>query len=158
MDYKIIREIIESMDNSKLTELEINWQGIILKMKKDANNICTSANKNFSADKEVQTFCKNDAHIAEKKHEDAFGEEYDEKDCFVVKSPIVGTFYSSPGEDKLPFVEAGQKVKKGQVLCIIEAMKLMNEIECEEDGEIEEILVKNGEMVEYGEPLFKIKK
>lgn len=74
-----------------------------------------------------------------------------------VKSPIVGTFYSAAGPDEKDFVSVGDKVKKGQVLCIIEAMKLMNEIESDFDGEVVDILVKNGQMVEYGQPLFLIK-
>ena len=75
----------------------------------------------------------------------------------VVKSPMVGTFYAKPSPDSEAFVTVGQKVKKGDVLCIIEAMKLMNEIESEFDGEITEILVKDEETVEYGKPLFVIK-
>ncbi len=73
-----------------------------------------------------------------------------------VTSPLVGTFYTAPAEDADNFVEVGDKVKKGQVLAIIEAMKLMNEIESEFDGEIAEVLVENGEAVEYGQPLFRI--
>ena len=71
---------------------------------------------------------------------------------------MVGTFYSKPSPNANSYVEIGQKVKKGDVLCIVEAMKLMNEIESEFDGEIKEILVQDGETVEYGKPLFKIKK
>lgn len=74
----------------------------------------------------------------------------------IVKSPIVGTFYSAAGPEAEDYVKVGDKVKKGQVLCIIEAMKLMNEIESEFDGEIAEILVKNEQMVEFGQPLFRI--
>jgi acetyl-CoA carboxylase biotin carboxyl carrier protein len=74
----------------------------------------------------------------------------------VVHSPFVGTFYRSPSPDAGPFVEVGGRVEKGQVLCIVEAMKLMNEIEAERAGVITEILVGNGEPVEYGQPLFKI--
>jgi acetyl-CoA carboxylase biotin carboxyl carrier protein len=73
-----------------------------------------------------------------------------------VTSPIVGTFYRSSSPDKPPYVEVGDVVKKGQVLCIIEAMKLMNEIECESAGKIVQILVESGAPVEYGEPLFVI--
>jgi acetyl-CoA carboxylase biotin carboxyl carrier protein len=76
----------------------------------------------------------------------------------ILHSPIVGTFYRAPSPDASPFVEAGSRVKKGQVLCIIEAMKLMNEIESDCDGEILEALVANGQPVEYGEPLFKVRK
>jgi acetyl-CoA carboxylase, biotin carboxyl carrier protein len=77
-------------------------------------------------------------------------------DANTVKAPLVGTFYAAPSEGAKPFAQVGDVVKKGQVLGIIEAMKLMNEIECEVDGTIEEVLVKNQEMVEYGQPLFRI--
>ena len=75
---------------------------------------------------------------------------------FTVNSPFVGTFYRSASPDNPPFVEAGQVVKKGQVLCIVEAMKLMNEIEAEQSGRLIEVLVQNGSPVEYGEPLFRL--
>jgi acetyl-CoA carboxylase biotin carboxyl carrier protein len=74
-----------------------------------------------------------------------------------VTSPFVGTFYRSPSPEMSAFVDVGTRVKKGQVLCIVEAMKLMNEIESEIEGSIVQILVENGQAVEYGEPLFKIK-
>ena len=74
-----------------------------------------------------------------------------------VKAPLVGTFYSASAPDEAPFIQVGDVVKKGQTLGIIEAMKLMNEIECEYDGVVEKILVENGQMVEYGQPLFVIK-
>lgn len=74
----------------------------------------------------------------------------------LIKSPLVGTFYAAPAEDAKPFVNVGDEVKKGQVLAIVEAMKLMNEIESDFDGKIVEILVENGDNVEYGQPLFRI--
>jgi acetyl-CoA carboxylase biotin carboxyl carrier protein len=73
-----------------------------------------------------------------------------------ISSPFVGTFYRAPSPEAPSFVETGAKVRKGQVVCIVEAMKLMNEIEAEADGKIEEILVKNGEHVEYGQHLFRL--
>jgi acetyl-CoA carboxylase biotin carboxyl carrier protein len=73
-----------------------------------------------------------------------------------INSPFVGTFYRSPSPDAGVFVEVGQKVKKGQVVCIVEAMKLMNEIEAEADGKVAEILAKNGEHVEYGQGLIRL--
>jgi len=75
----------------------------------------------------------------------------------IVKSPLVGTFYSSPSPDAEAFVKAGDHVKKGQILGIIEAMKLMNEIECDYDGVVEAILIENEQVVEFGQPLFRIK-
>ena len=74
----------------------------------------------------------------------------------LVSSPFVGTFYRAPSPDSPPFTDVGQKVKKGQVLCIVEAMKLMNEIECEVDGTVAEIYVQNGTPVEFSEKLFRI--
>lgn len=73
-----------------------------------------------------------------------------------INAPIVGVFYAAPSPDAQPYVSVGKQVKKGDTVCIIEAMKCMNEIQAEEDGEIAEILVKDGELVEYGQPLFKI--
>lgn len=78
-------------------------------------------------------------------------------DHHILNSPIVGTFYRSPSPDLPPFFEVGDRVKKGQVLCIVEAMKLMNEIESDANGTIVEIYVENAQPVEYGEPLFAIK-
>ena len=75
----------------------------------------------------------------------------------VVKSPLVGTFYSAPSEDAAPFVSAGDSIKEGQILAIVEAMKLMNDIESDYTGTVAEVLVGNGDTVEYGQPLFVIK-
>ena len=80
----------------------------------------------------------------------------DDKKTFTVNSPFVGTFYRSASPDSPPFIDVGQVVKKGQVLCIVEAMKLMNEIEAEQPGRLTEVLVQNGSPVEYGEPLFRL--
>jgi acetyl-CoA carboxylase biotin carboxyl carrier protein len=78
-------------------------------------------------------------------------------DTGVIKSILVGVYYSAPSPDAEPFIKVGDNVKKGQIIGIIEAMKLMNEIECEYDGVVEEILVEDGSMVEYGQPLFRVK-
>ena len=83
-------------------------------------------------------------------------EAVEEKGGNLVKSPLVGTFYAAPSEDAEPFVKVGDTVKKGQTLAIVEAMKLMNEIESEFDGVVTEILVENEDNVEYGQPLFRI--
>lgn len=83
--------------------------------------------------------------------------EESEEECYIM-SPIVGTFYSAPSPKEKAFVRAGDKIKGGQTVCIIEAMKLMNEIEAEFDCEIEAVLVSNEQKVEYGQPLFRVKK
>ncbi len=80
------------------------------------------------------------------------------EDTISIRSPIVGLFYAAPAETAEPYVSLGDRVKKGQTLCIVEAMKLMNEIPAEEDGEIVEICVTNGQMVEYGTELFRLRR
>lgn len=79
------------------------------------------------------------------------------EELHIVKSPIVGTFYSSPSPEAAPFVARGETVREGQVLCIVEAMKLMNEIEADASGEVVQVLAENGQPVEYGQPLFSIR-
>ena len=74
-----------------------------------------------------------------------------------VKSPLAGVFYASPTPDSAPFVKTGDRVKKGDTLCIIEAMKVMNELTADADGEVEAVLAENGQLVEYGQPLFRLK-
>ena len=91
-----------------------------------------------------------------KKEESELEQSSNENTGKIVNSPMVGTFYIKPNPSANPYVEVGKKVKKGDVLCIIEAMKLMNEIESEFDGEIAEIFIKDGEAVEYGKALFRI--
>lgn len=86
------------------------------------------------------------------------GAAVEREDCVSIKSPIVGVFYASPAENAAPYVAVGDSIKKGQILCIVEAMKLMNEITAEEDGVISEICVTNGQVVEYGTELFRIKR
>lgn len=149
MEYDKIKQLMEDMGKSNIEELEIEFpEGMKISMKKNvavvpAQQVVAQQSTNIPVVQSIQTT----QPIQEEPKE-----EYKE-----IKSPMVGTFYSKPSPDKEEFVKVGDKVKKGQVVCIIEAMKLMNEIECEFDGEIAEILVKDGEMVEYGKPLFKIK-
>ena len=146
MNYEDIKNLIEDMGNSKLTEINIDFpDGTKIKMKKDKEvQIVEKTN-----DKIIQS---QPAEQVQTSQESSKAEEGN-----IVKSPMVGTFYLKPDPNSVPYVEVGQTVKKGDVLCIIEAMKLMNEIESEFDGTISEILVKDGEMVEYGKPLFRIK-
>lgn len=79
-------------------------------------------------------------------------------DCISVKSPVVGLFYAAPAENAEPYIVPGDRVTKGQTLCIVEAMKLMNEISAEEDGIVEKVCVTNGQLVEYGTELFRIRR
>ena len=151
MEFKELQGIINTMSESKLSSLEIQWEGVTIKMKKDDSETV-----------HLKTIKAPEEHIKDSAESDAVeeineAEVKSDENLYIVKSPIVGTFYTSPGEGKDSFVNVGDKVKKGQTLCIIEAMKLMNEIVCEVDGEATEVIAKNGEMVEYGENLIKIK-
>ena len=143
MDYNQIKKLIDDMGDSKLTSLEIDFpDGTKISMKKEEKEVVTKISEVASSEKEDKTEV-----IQEEKIETGN----------IITSPMVGTFYSKPSPDSKPYVEVGSKVSKGDVVCIVEAMKLMNEIESEFDGEIAEILVKDGEPVDYGKPLFRVK-
>ena len=144
MEYKDIKEIVKDMGESKIDELKIEFpDGTKISMKKNdikQNSILPEENKVNIKQENTKTCEKN------------INENYKE-----IKSPMVGTFYSKSSPTAKPFVKVGDKVKKGDVVCIVEAMKLMNEIESEFDGEIVEICKNDEDMCEYGECLFKIK-
>lgn len=148
MNYEDIKKLIEDMGESKIDALDIEFpEGMKISMKKNQTVVKEVTEK----PEKIPNVIINQEQNTVKKEIQA------EENYKIVKSPMVGTFYasSSPKEDS--FVKVGDMVKKGQVLCIVEAMKLMNEIESEFDGEIVEICVKNEEMIEFGTPLFKIK-
>lgn len=135
MEYEQIKKIIEDMSNSKLSSIDIEFpEGTKISMKKDVNVEINNVTNEVK--QETPAKAENNGKI--------------------VTSPMVGTFYLKPEPNAQNYVEKGSIVKKGTILCIIEAMKLMNEIESEYEGTIEEIYVQNGEAVDYGKPLFKI--
>ena len=152
MEYNEIKKLMDDMGNSKLTELEIEFpDGIKISMKKeDAKKLSSPAPTIVPQAGPPMNIIQAQAPVEVKKEET-------KPDGNIVKSPMVGTFYSKSSPTSEPFVKIGSKVKKGDTLCIIEAMKLMNEIESEFDGEIAEILVKDNDLVDYGKPLFLIK-
>lgn len=144
MEYEKIKQIIDDMGNSKLTELEIEFpDGTKIKVKKDA--ITEKVIVNESVEK-----------IENKSIETISTPEQKKEEGKIVKSPMVGTFYIKPSPTSEAYVKVGDEVKQGDTLCIIEAMKLMNEIESEYTGKIAEILVSDGAIVEYGTPLFRL--
>ena len=156
MDYKDIKKLIDDMGNSNLDSLEIEFpEGIKISMTKNTGKevVITTGGPNVIEGSAPMT----PPVVRENKGTSLVNVQNDEENYKIVKSPMVGTFYASSAPDKDPFVKVGDKVHKGQVLCIVEAMKLMNEIESEFDGEIVEVCVNNEDIVEYGKPLFKIK-
>lgn len=145
MEYDKIKKLMDDMGNSKLTSLDIDFpDGTKISMKKE--------NKVIQAENIIQSV----SNTTEINEDIKLDTEIEKEDGHIVKSPMVGTFYRKSSPDSEPYVEIGTKVKKGDVLCIIEAMKLMNEIESEFNGEIIEIFVEDGMPVEYGTPLYKI--
>jgi oxaloacetate decarboxylase alpha subunit len=155
MNLKEIKELIELMKNTDISELEIERSGVKVRLRKggDVTFHPSMPRMEYPPAAIVApavTVVSAPETVAEKATEPV------KTNIIKVTSPIVGTFYRSSSPDKPPYVEVGDVVKKGQVLCIIEAMKLMNEIECESAGKIVQILVESGAPVEYGEPLFVI--
>ena len=159
MEFKEIKELIDAVNSSDISFFELTMSDAHIKMDKSLNRAAVSDKgeipvKEVSLDAEEKVACTTAVSPKEEVKQE---EKADDKDLTVVTSPMVGTFYAAPSEDSEAFVNVGDKVNKGDVLCIIEAMKLMNEIESEYSGEIVECLMKDGDMVEYGQPLFKIK-
>ena len=162
MDLKDIKELIEIINSSELAYFELKMDDNYIKMDKSlTRNLLdntaienvpsmTATNKNNYSSEVVNK--NNTEESIEKDLVKA------EEDLLTITSPMVGTFYGSPSPDSTPFVSEGTKVSKGDVLCIVEAMKLMNEIECEYNGEIVKVLIEEGQMVEYGQPMFKIRR
>lgn len=141
MELEDLKELIELLKETDITELQLEKDGMKVRIKRE----------------KLLSSIEMPVHKPVAFHEKIVAETEEETQRIItVTSPIVGTFYGLPAPDAAPFVEVGVRVKKGQVLCIIEAMKLMNEIESEVEGIIVKILVENGQPVEYGEPLFLI--
>ncbi len=146
MEFGQIIDLIKAVSDSNLTEFEIQDGEIKISMEtnKETKQITVTAPLSQPQLSAVQPAVVQEEEKAE------------EKTGNIVKSPLVGTFYQSASPESEPFVKEGDIVKKGQVLGIVEAMKLMNEIESEYDGTVKEILVKNEQMVEFGQPMFVI--
>ncbi len=150
MDIRKVKKLIEMLENSSLNELVIKEGEESVKLVKSAGN--------FQAPQLVTSSQVSDQPGSEKKSVDESSKE-DKKPSFdgkSINSPMVGTYYSSPNPGADPFVKVGDKVSEGDVLCIIEAMKMMNEVKSDYNGVIKEILISDAEPVEYGEALFVI--
>lgn len=157
MEYDKIKQLMEDMGNSKLTSIDIDFaDGTKIKMTKQNNqtleNNCVIEENNNKQEK----IEKSQGIVEENFRQKTDYSEKTKENNNIVKSPMVGTFYLKPSPTSNAYVEVGKEVKKGDTLCIIEAMKLMNEIESDYNGKIEKILVEDGQPVEYGTPLFEI--
>ena len=144
-----IKELMKYLETSDFVEFEIEREGIKLKLvRRPAGAVDGDVPAPAAAPR---------AAAPAPPHRAAEAAPQDAPDIHYVKSPIVGTFYRAGAPDAKPYAAPGDRVAKGQVLCIVEAMKLMNEIEADADGELLEVLVSNGQPVEFGEPLFKMR-
>ena len=141
MNREELSELIKAVSASKLTKFEFEEGNVRIFMEKACQEVVVTGEM-------PKVTCETKEEVTEEKEAEVTGN--------IVKSPLVGMFYTSPAEGEDPFVTVGDTVKKGQTLAIVEAMKLMNEIECEFDGTVEEVYVENGQAVEYGQPLFRI--
>ncbi len=162
MDYKAIINLMKEMNQTDLTKVEIEQEGLKICLEKNAEVVTVTPTMipQAIAPSVIPTAPVNYAPaqtVAAQEVPAAPVVEAVEETGKKIVSPMVGTFYVSPSPDKPAFVKVGDKVKKGQTVCIIEAMKLMNEIESEFDGEIVKILVENEQMIEFGQPLFAVK-
>ena len=162
MDLNQLKSILELVREHELAEFEVEHEGLRLKIRKDAAGTVVAVPAHGPTIPIVLPQAgvpvgAVEAPIPAGTGPAVPGAADTEVELAVVKSPIVGTFYRSAEPGAAPFVDVGTMVKKGQVLCIIEAMKLMNEIDAECDGEIVNVYVENGQPVQYGERLFAIK-
>ena len=158
-----LREIFEEMEKYDITKLIINRGGESYEIQRGKNleeTMVKSVNEKEAetltpTEKKPEEIAKEKIEIEEEKKSPEKKKEED--NIAEIKTPIVGTFYRAPSPDSEPFVDIGSQIKKGDTLCIVEAMKSMNEIESEVDGVVKEILAENGKMVEYDQTLFKVK-
>ena len=160
LDYEQIKEIINKIDGSSLRVFELEDKDVKLKLSKNSDGNNSANNESRIVSEEVastEAVAYSEPEVESEKV--AEKEEFTNLDADLksIKSPLVGTYYSSATPDSTPYVTVGSKVKKGDTLCIIEAMKVMNEVTSEYDGEVMAVLKKDEDIVEYGMDLFKIK-
>lgn len=154
MEFENLLTLIKTVSDSELTDFDYEENGTRIRLKKKKETVVVSgasSNVPVMGLENIRTV-ENVAAVNTANTQADNGE----PEGMLIKSPLVGTFYAAPAEDADPFVSVGDQVKKGQTLAIVEAMKLMNEIESDFDGKVAEIYVENGQAVEYGQPLFRI--
>ncbi len=146
MNIGFIKKMIKVLEESSLEEIEIQRFWTRVKISKNKKGSALKVSVSNLKSKETEELSSAEQETKE------------ESGLHTIKSPMVGTFYRAPSPDAPPYVETGDKIKKGDMVCIIEAMKIMNEIESDVKGEIEEVLISNEDPVEYNQPLFLVRK
>ena len=152
MDLRKLKKLIDLVEESGISELELTEGEEKVKICRSTSQVPQQQiiHTQPKESNTIQPTKLQEKSIAIEENKDLSGKEK------TIDSPMVGTFYRAASPDAAPFIDVGATVKKGDILCIVEAMKLLNEIECDQDGTIEKILVENGQPVEFGEPLFVI--
>lgn len=160
MNFKEIKQVVELMKRSDISEFDIEEEGLKLRIKRGGSNEQSVTQIPMQAVHTMPPFPMQHAPAAPAAAAPAPEAAAPAEDVGVevIKSPMVGTFYSAASPESAPFVTEGATIKPDTVVCIVEAMKVMNEIQAEMTGKIVGILVENGESIEYGQPLFKVKK
>ncbi len=156
MDVRELKEILQILEEQSITEFELEQEGVKLRICRQPSSNHAGAPTGAPSVPVAAGAPSNPVAVAAPAPSAPAEAESNDKET-LVKSPIVGTFYRAPDPNSPPFVAVGDRVKVGQVLCIIEAMKLMNEIEAEVAGEIVRVHPENGQPVQYGEPLFTLR-
>lgn len=155
MDDKTLLNIIDKFSSANLAELEINEGNLHISLRKDSAAAARSAES--AAPVHIVTNAPSSAAVVSN-HLDLPVTSHPSANGEMITSPIVATLYTTPSPDAPPFVKVGSKVKTGETLCILEAMKMMNHFEAEFDCEILAVKAENGDLVEYGQPLFEVKR
>ncbi len=153
MNYDELLNLIDRAESSTFTSFEINFENANIKLSKLDSPSFTEKMSNESVKEETVVVKK---EVKEAVIENKEGILEDDTSGNIITSPIVGTFYASPSTDKPPFVKVGDSVEEGDVLCIIEAMKVMNEIKSKYTGTVKKVLLENESIVEYNQPIFVI--
>lgn len=153
MNLKELKEMVELMNENGLSELEVERDGMKIKLKKTADNTISAQPMSYALPSIPAVQARPAEPVAAPA---AAAPAEDKSNLKEVKSPMVGTFYRAPSPEAATFIDIGQTVEVGQVVCIVEAMKLMNEIKSEVRGKVVEICVDNGEPVEFGQVLFRV--
>lgn len=158
MDIRDIKDIIEIIGRTNISRFEMQKGDTNLIIEKYNDRQAKTENESLHGNRaEAESVSPHNPGIVQAVVSNDEPKNMDEE-LYIVKSPIIGTYYSAPSPDVQPFIEAGSKVKAGDILCIIEAMKAMNEIVSEYEGEVVEVFASNGQIVEYGQPLVSIRR
>lgn len=158
MDLKDIKDLILAIDKTSIGKVEIEKDDIKINIYKNTGRIHSKGDSSSDDIYLYEDKDRYDEKVDQVQEVQTTNPIEDEGDFFIEKSPIVGVYYSAANPDAQAFVKVGQKVKKGDILCIVEAMKIMNEIEAEVDGEIVEIYAQDKDVIQYGQALFKIRR